>query len=241
MLKLESVGLELGGREIFSGITLELGLEESVALIGPSGAGKTLLLKAACGLIPASRGKIFIFGQDLSRISFREKQILLQKVGFSFQQSALFDFLDLYSNLAFPLKESRQMEDEKIEDLVLDLAGKLGLEDALKKMPAELSGGMKKRVSLGRAIIHQPRLLFCDDPTAGLDPITSAAISDLILKLKSELKFSLLLVSNESSVIRKLADRVYLLHQGRLKEVGPGKEIEFRAARQWGEMIGEFQ
>ncbi len=241
MLGLESVSLELSGRRIFSGINLSVGPEESVALIGPSGAGKTLLLKAACGLIPASGGRVFLFGRDLSQVSFREKQNLVQQIGFSFQQSALFDFLDLYSNLAFPLKEVKQMDDDEIESRVLDLAKKLGLAEAIRKMPSELSGGMKKRVSLGRAIIHQPRLLFCDDPTAGLDPITASSISDLILELKSELKFSLLLVSNESSVIRKLADRVVLLYQGRLKEAGPGKEIEFRANQQWTEMVGEFR
>jgi phospholipid/cholesterol/gamma-HCH transport system ATP-binding protein len=241
MLKLESVGLELGGREIFSGINLELGRDEAIALIGPSGAGKTLLLKVACGLIPASRGKIFLFGQNLAEAGFRERQALFQKIGFSFQQSALFDFLELESNLAFPLKEGQELKDREIRPRVLSLAHELGLLDAISKMPAELSGGMKKRVSLGRALIHRPQLLFCDDPTAGLDPITASAISDLILKLKGDLKFSLLLVSNESSVLKKLADRVYLLYRGRLQEAGSGKEIEFRAGREWGKMVGEYR
>lgn len=241
MLKLEQVGLELGGRKIFSGVNLELKSEESVAVIGPSGTGKTLLLKVAAGLIPPTQGKIFIFGQDLATVSLREKQMLLQKLGFSFQQSALFDFLDLESNLGFPLKESFDLEEEEITWRVRELSKELGLADALKKMPSELSGGMKKRVSLGRAIIHQPKLLLCDDPTAGLDPITAAQISDLIVRLRQKIKFSLLLVSNELSVIKKLSERVYLLYQGSLREIGSANALEFKPDQEWGELSGEDQ
>jgi phospholipid/cholesterol/gamma-HCH transport system ATP-binding protein len=241
MLKLEQIALEIGSREIFSGVNLEVKPEESVAIIGPSGAGKTLLLKVACGLIPATRGRVFLFGQDLSKVSFREKQHLLQKLGFSFQQSALFDFLNLESNLAFPLKEGFDLPDQEIKQRVVSLAKELGLIDAIRKMPGELSGGMKKRVSLGRAIIHHPRLLFCDDPTGGLDPITAMQITDLILNLRQKIKFSLILVSNESSVIRKLSDRVYLLYQASLREVGSARGLEFKQEKEWDELSGEYQ
>lgn len=238
MLRLESVGLELGGRVIFSDVNLEVKKGESVAIIGPSGAGKTLLLKVICGLVSATRGRIFLFGKEIDKLGYIEKLDVFKKIGFSFQQSALFDFLDLKSILGFPLKEGLRLRDEEIYPRVMSLAKELGLEDAVDKMANELSGGMKKRVSLGRALIHQPEILFCDDPTSGLDPITSSQISDLILRLKERLRFSLVLVSNELKVIRNLSERVYLLYQGRLKEVDK-KELQFGADREWSEIVRE--
>jgi phospholipid/cholesterol/gamma-HCH transport system ATP-binding protein len=239
MLKLSSVGVELAGRMIFSGVNFEVREKESVALVGPSGAGKTLLLKTACGLVPRYRGRIFLFGRELGRSSWLEKQEMRRKIGFSFQQAALFDFLDVRSNIAFPLKEALGLGKSEIKSRVNTLLGQLGLEDAAKKMPSQLSGGMKKRVSLGRAIVHNPQLLFCDDPTAGLDPVTSSAITDLILKLRQELKLTMVVVSNQLSVIRKLADRVCLLYSGELMDVGSSQELEFRAGTEWSRMVRE--
>jgi len=238
MLKLQSVSLELAGRKIFSGVNFIVQEQEAVAIIGPSGAGKTLLLKICAGLIPASGGKVWLFGQELSKASFWEKQELRKKIGFSFQESALFDFLNVNGNLAFPLQAGLGLKKEEIRGAVNFLLKELGLEDAGEKVPVELSGGMKKRVSLGRAIIHKPSLLFCDDPSAGLDPITSRAIAELIFKLREELKFSLVLVSNQLSVIRKLVNRVYLLYQGELKEIGSAKELDFQASEHWSEIVG---
>jgi len=238
MLSLEQVGLELSGREIFSGVDLRVREKESVALIGPSGAGKTLLLKTCCGLIPASRGRVFLLGRELAESSWLLRQEVRRSVGFSFQQAALFDFLDVYSNVAFPLEEARGIDKSFVRPRVEKLLGELGLEEASGKMPSELSGGMKKRVSLGRAMVHNPKLLFCDDPTAGLDPITSASITDLIVKLRERLELTLVLVSNQLSAIKKLADRVYLLYQGRMREVGSGKDLEFKAGAEWARMIG---
>jgi len=238
MLKLQSVSLELAGRKIFSGVNFIVQEQEAVAIIGPSGAGKTLLLKICAGLIPPTQGKVWLFARELSKASFWEKQELRKKIGFSFQESALFDFLNVNDNLAFPLQAGLRLKKEKIKTAINFLLKELGLEDAGEKMPVELSGGMKKRVSLGRAIIHKPSLLFCDDPTAGLDPITSAAISELIFKLREELKFSLVLVSNQLSVIGKLVNRVYLLYRGRLKEIGSAKELDFQATEHWSEIVG---
>jgi len=237
MLKLESLGLELGGKQIFSDVNLAVREKESIALIGPSGAGKTLLLKTACGLIPAKTGRIFLFGQNLAKTGFLEKQELREKIGFSFQQAALFDFLDVSDNIGFPLKEAFDLGQAEIKARVDSLLKQLGLEGAGKKMPSQLSGGMKKRVSLGRAIVHRPKLLFCDDPTAGLDPITSAAISDLILKLREELQLTLVLISNQLSVIKKLADRAFMLYQGALREIGSAKDIEFSSGKEWDKMV----
>ncbi len=221
---------------IFSQVNLQVKAGESVVIIGPSGAGKSLLLKVASGLIPPSKGEVYIFGENLLEVGFFQRQGLLQKIGFSFQQSALFDFLSVEENIGFTLRSVLRWEEEKIKERVKFLIQAMGLEGAEKKMPEELSGGMKKRVSLARALAHSPQLLFCDDPTSGLDPITSSEISDLILKLKKEANFTLILVSNHLPTIRKLAQRAYLLYGGSLYELGSAQEIEFNAEK-WSHFL----
>ena len=221
---------------IFSQVNLQVKAGESVVIIGPSGAGKSLLLKVASGLIPPSKGEVYIFGENLLEVGFFQRQGLLQRIGFSFQQSALFDFLSVEENIGFTLRSVLRWEEEKIKERVKFLIQAMGLEGAEKKMPEELSGGMKKRVSLARALAHSPQLLFCDDPTSGLDPITSAEISDLILKLKKEANFTLILVSNHLPTIRKLAQRAYLLYGGSLYELGSAQEIEFNAEK-WSHFL----
>jgi len=226
----------LGVDWIFSQVNLQVKAGESVVIIGPSGAGKSLLLKVASGLIPPSKGEVYIFGENLLEVGFFQRQGLLQRIGFSFQQSALFDFLSVEENIGFTLRSVLRWEEEKIKERVKFLIQAMGLEGAEKKMPEELSGGMKKRVSLARALAHSPQLLFCDDPTSGLDPITSAEISDLILKLKKEANFTLILVSNHLPTIRKLAQRAYLLYGGSLYELGSAQEIEFNAEK-WSHFL----
>ena len=221
---------------IFSQVNLQVKAGESVVIIGPSGAGKSLLLKVASGLIPPSRGEVYIFGENLLEVGFFQRQGLLQKIGFSFQQSALFDFLSVEENIGFTLRSVLRWEEERIKERVKFLIQAMSLEGAEKKMPEELSGGMKKRVSLARALAHSPQLLFCDDPTSGLDPITSSEISDLILKLKKEANFTLILVSNHLPTIRKLAQRAYLLYGGSLYELGSAQEIEFNAEK-WSHFL----
>ncbi len=238
MLRLEKVFLSLGVDWIFSRLNLEVSAGESIVIIGPSGAGKSLLLKLASGLIPPTRGKVYLFGENLFQIGFFQRQNLLKKIGFSFQQSALFDFLSVEENIGFTLRAVLRWEEEKIKERVSFLIKAMGLEGAEKKMPEELSGGMKKRVSLARALAHSPQLLFCDDPTSGLDPITSAEISELILRLKKEANFTLILVSNHLPTIRKLAKKVFLLYRGSLSELGSAQEIEFNAEK-WSHFLEE--
>ncbi len=239
MLKLKQVSLTLEGYKIFSQLNFELQKGSAVAIIGPSGAGKTLFLKLSAGLIPPTTGSIYLFENDLTKLGMLQLQALRQKIGFSFQQSALFDFLSVRENIAFTLRHSLRWESEKIDKKVNFLLKATGLEDAKDKMPHELSGGMKKRVSLARALAHNPELLFCDDPTAGLDPITSSAIAHLIKELRQEFNFTLLLATNQLATIRRLVDDVYLLYRGRLEYIGKSKELEFQADKKWEFLLGE--
>jgi phospholipid/cholesterol/gamma-HCH transport system ATP-binding protein len=226
LIELRDIRVRFDRAEILRGVNLEAATGEAVALIGESGSGKTTLLKTAVGLIRPAAGEVRIAGENLTRASSRGLAHVRRQVGMLFQGNALFDSMTVRENVGFVLQEVQRLAPAEIERRVRELLLRLHLGEIGGLYPRQLSGGMKKRVGLARAVIGEPKLLFCDDPTAGLDPITSDAIADLILALRRYFQVTLLLVSNSIPVVKKIADRVVLLHQGRLLDLGPSALIE---------------
>ncbi|MFA5928552.1 MAG: ABC transporter ATP-binding protein [Candidatus Margulisiibacteriota bacterium] len=205
---------------VLNGISLSIKEGETVAVIGPSGCGKSTLLRLILGLIPVSSGNILVEEQDVTTMLPRELDSLRKYFGFVFQSSALFDSLNVGENIGFHLREHSKMTSKEIARIVAEKLEMVGLPGTEKLMPSELSGGMQKRISLARAIAHNPRVMLYDEPTTGLDPIMSTIIEDLINKLNSELKVTAILVTHQLSTIFRCSQRIAMLSDGKMIEAG---------------------
>lgn len=226
MIELRDIGVRFHQAAVLRGANLSVAEGEAVALIGPSGSGKTTVLKTAVGLIRPQAGEVVLAGTNLTRASPASLARVRRQVGMLFQGNALFDSMTVLENIGFVLREVQRLAPAEIQRRVRQFLDRLHLGEIGGLYPRELSGGMKKRVGLARAMIGEPRVLFCDDPTAGLDPITSDAIAELILDFRRQFKVTLLLVSNSLLVVKKIADRVLLLHQGRLLDLGAPESLQ---------------
>lgn len=205
-----------GRQRVLAGIDLIAAEHETVAVLGRSGTGKSVLLKLMVGLQPADAGRIRICGQAIADLASRELAEVRKKVGFLFQQAALYDSLTVGENVEFPLARHTDLSDEERRNKARELLSSVGLEKDLDKLPAEISGGMQKRVGLARALALDPELLLLDEPTAGLDPITAAEIGELINSLKQKHQVTSVVVTHDVEGARTFADRVILLHEGRV-------------------------
>jgi phospholipid/cholesterol/gamma-HCH transport system ATP-binding protein len=214
-----------GPREILHGINLDIRQGEIMVIMGGSGSGKSTLLNALLGLLRPTSGTVRILGQDLNAISDVERTKLRQKTGVAFQGGALFSSLNVLENIMLPLREHTKLDKSTMQIMarmkmqVVNLAGFENL------MPAELSGGMIKRAALARAIVMDPRILFCDEPSAGLDPVVSSAIDDLILSLREAMGMSIVVVTHELESAFKIADRICVLDKGHILTIGTVDEV----------------
>ena len=184
MIEFRNVSKSFEDDVILNNISFRIHRGETKVILGASGSGKSTILKLILGLIRPDSGQILIEGQDITRMSEQDLSEVRQKIGMVFQEGALFDSLSVKENVGYRLYESGKMDDEEIEQIVVRLLGFVGLEEALEKMPAELSGGMKRRVGIARALVGTPRVILYDEPTAGLDPITKRTIVELMIKLR---------------------------------------------------------
>jgi phospholipid/cholesterol/gamma-HCH transport system ATP-binding protein len=214
MIRIERLGLDFGRLHVLRDINLDLARGETLAVIGESGCGKTVLLKTIIALLRPTRGAVYFDGQDLGRLS--EKELTQQRVrfGFLFQQAALFDSMTVAQNVAFPLRQHRRMTEPEIREIVMGRLSEVGLSsEVLPKKPAELSGGMRKRVGLARALVMEPEILLYDEPTTGLDPIMSDVINELILLTrKRHPGTTSVVVTHDMKTALKTADRVVMLY-----------------------------
>jgi phospholipid/cholesterol/gamma-HCH transport system ATP-binding protein len=201
-------------------ISLNVHRGESLTIIGPSGCGKSTLLRLILGLIPVDQGHIYIDGIDITKLNEDELIRIRQKFGMVFQSGTLFDSLSVGENIAFPLREKSSLSDSRIRRLVAEKLALVGLPDIEDIMPAELSGGMKKRVSFARAIITDPEIILYDEPTTGLDPVMSTMIEDVIIKLKKELNITSIIVTHQPSTIFRASERIVMINKGRVIEIG---------------------
>lgn len=225
IIKAENVHKAFGDRRILNGVDLEIYKGETFVIMGGSGCGKSTFLRHLTGALKPDKGKIYLLGKDLSSIDESGKDEILKKIGMCFQHSALFDSMTVGENISLPLREHTRLEENVIDIVVkmkLELVGLRGFEDL---MPSQISGGMKKRVGLARAIVMDPLAVFYDEPTAGLDPIVAGVIDKLILDLSKKLSITSVVVTHDMNSVFRIADRIAMLYQGKVIEVGTREEI----------------
>jgi len=215
-----------GAKPVLRGMTLDVLRGETLCVIGGSGTGKSVTLKHIVGLLRPDRGTVRICGTDIFGSGNGQLSEIRKKIGFLFQGAALLNSLNVFENIALPLREHERPPEEEIRRQVTEKLELVHLGDAAEKMPDELSGGMKKRVGLARAIIRNPEIILYDEPTAGLDPIISTTINDLVLDLQEKLKVTSLVVTHDMSSVFRIADRIALLYEGRVHKVGTPEDFK---------------
>ncbi len=216
-----------GSKIVLDGVDLDIGVAESVVVIGGSGTGKSVLLKCILGLLDPEEGSIKIDGQEVVGLRGREREAINTKFGMLFQSAALFDSMRVWENVAFGLIAAQKLPKAEAKKIAIEKLGQVGLPPQTGELyPAELSGGMKKRVGLARAIATQPEIIFFDEPTTGLDPIMSDVINDLIVDCVHVLGASALSITHDMASCRKIANRVAMLYQGKIIWDGPVAEID---------------
>ena len=224
-IKLVNVGVAYGSKQVLQDINLTLHKGECVALLGPSGSGKSTILRLIIGLQAQTTGQIYLKNRAVSSYTKAELEKLRTQMGMVFQYSALFDFLNVKENIAFGLRQHTKLSEKQIEARVIELLKLVGLEDMGSLMPNELSGGMKKRVSLARAIATSPEILLYDEPTAGLDPIMASTINRLMVKVQKDLQTTSIVVTHDIESALMVADRIILLHDGKIVVDSPKNKV----------------
>jgi phospholipid/cholesterol/gamma-HCH transport system ATP-binding protein len=230
MISLRDLRVSYGEREILHGINFDVMRGETLVILGGSGSGKSTLLRTLVGLERPSSGQIWIKGQDIAAISQGEMDEIRKKIGMSFQGGALFGSMTVGENVALPLREHTRLEDSTIEIMLRLKLEQVGLEGFEYYMPSQLSGGMKKRAAVARALAMDPEILFFDEPSAGLDPIIAAGIDQLILELKKAFRMTIIVVTHELASAFLIADRMVLIDKGVIVAIGPTEEM--KASRQ---------
>lgn len=215
----------IGGQEILRGFSLKIFRGETLVLLGKSGGGKSLFLRHLIGLMKPVSGSILFEGAEIGNLGERQLEPVRRKIGMVFQDGALFDSMSVFDNVAFPLRERGERQDKVLRDKVAESLALVGMTGHDHKMPVNLSGGMRKRVALARAIISPPGVILYDEPTAGLDPIVSDSINRLIRRLQSRLRVTSIVVTHDMASTFHIADRVALLHEGRVRFDGSTDEL----------------
>ena len=225
MIKLIDVHKSFNHNQVLRGVHLEVHRGETLVVIGGSGSGKSVLLKHIIGLLTPDRGRIVIDSLDLSRLKERELDEVRKKFGMLFQGAALFDSLSVWENVGFGLKRQTRLSDKEVKAIALEKLEMVGLRGVEDLMPSELSGGMKKRVGLARAIAMEPEILLYDEPTTGLDPIMADVINNLIIAMKQRLKVTAVAITHDMVSAYKIGDRLAMLYEGAILDVGTPDEF----------------
>lgn len=226
MIYLKDVVKTFGNKMVIDHLNLEIPDNRITVIIGGSGHGKSTIIKLIMGFITPDSGEIIVDGTDVTRLGKREHTEFLKRIGMCFQYSALFDSMNVFENVAFALREHRKdLAEEQISEKVTDILNKLGLYQVEDKMPAELSGGMKKRVGVARAIMLHPKIMIFDEPESGLDPITTTAIGDLMMEMRDTFGMTCISISHNIENSTRVGDKIAMLYKGKIIAEGAPKEL----------------
>ncbi len=227
MIQLRSVRKTFGPKVVLDDLNLDVKKGESLVVIGGSGTGKSVMLKCILGLLRPNGGSIKVDGEEVTNLKGKDRDRVMQRFGMLFQGSALFDSLKVWENVAFGLIQGRKMQRPQAREIAIEKLAQVGLAESSGDLfPAELSGGMQKRVALARAIATSPEIIFFDEPTTGLDPIMADVINDLIVECVKKLGATTLSITHDMASARKIADRIAMLHKGKMIWVGSAKDID---------------
>lgn len=225
MIVVRDLYKSFGKNHVLQGLNLEVNRGEDMVVIGGSGTGKSVLIKCIIGLIKPDKGTIFVDGEEITSFNEAKLNEMRKKFGMLFQFGALFDSMPVWENVGFGLKQHTSLKDDEIRGLVTEKLSLVGLHGIEELMPSELSGGMKKRVSLARAIAMGPKILLYDEPTTGLDPIMADVINELIIRLREKLKVTSIAITHDMVSAYKIGDRIAMLYKGKIIEIGTPDEI----------------
>ncbi len=225
MISVQGLYKSFGRYDVLRGIDLDVPEGSTCVILGGSGSGKTVLMKHMIGLLKPDKGRVLVDGEDLVPMDAQELERVRRKFGMVFQAAALFDSMTVYENVAFPLKEHRKVSEDEARALVREKLAIVGLSNVEEKYPADLSGGMRKRVGLARAIILDPKIVLYDEPTTGLDPITTDSVDEMILTAKRELGVTSVVISHDIASSFKVADNLAFLYQGQIVAQGPPQSL----------------
>jgi len=226
MIEIRGLYKSFGALKVLQGVDLQIPKGKITVILGRSGVGKSVLLKHIIGLIRPDRGRIWIDGVDVTQLGERELNELRKKFGMLFQEAALFDSLNVEENVAFPLREHTKLSEKDIRQIVVQKLEQVGLPGLETKMPAELSGGMKRRVGLARAIVLDPEIVLFDEPTTGLDPPMAEAIEELIIETQRRLAETFVVITHSIHTAFHIAHKIAMLHEGRIVEEGSPRSFK---------------
>jgi phospholipid/cholesterol/gamma-HCH transport system ATP-binding protein len=224
-VRLQGVTKSFGARRVLDGVSFDVAAGTACCVLGRSGTGKSVTLKHIVGLLKPDSGNVLVFGEDVPTLSTRDLARVRKGIGFLFQNAALFDSISVGENVAFPMRRHTALSDGEIRDRVQQKLDAVGLGTEADKMPADLSGGMRKRAGLARAMALDPKLLLVDEPSAGLDPITAGEIDELLLHLKQEQQTTLVVVTHNIPSARTIGDELLMLHEARILARGTADEL----------------
>lgn len=226
MIKVENLHKSFNGNKVLNGISFEVPKGTTTVVLGRSGTGKSVLLKCIVRLLEPDSGSIFIDGKNIFELDPKELNELRKNIGFLFQSAALYDSMTVKENLAFPLLRHTELTENEIESKITEMLELVGLSDAINKMPAELSGGQKKRIGLARALILRPQIMLYDEPTTGLDPVTSKEIARLIVDMQNKFQMTNIVVTHDMVVALSTADKILLLEKAKILFEGNVEELQ---------------
>jgi phospholipid/cholesterol/gamma-HCH transport system ATP-binding protein len=213
------------GTPVLAGVDLRIPTGSRTALMGPSGTGKSVLIKHVIGVLRPDRGQVLVRGQSLAEMRHAEVLRMRRKIGVMFQDGALFSSMDVYDNVAFPLRQHTDLREREVREIVMGHLASVGLADAARRLPGQLSGGMKKRAGLARSLVLNPSIILCDEPDSGLDPVRAALLGEVLLERHAALAGTMVVVTHNVALARIVADYVVVLWRGRVLAAGPADDM----------------